>query len=65
MELPKEVQLLVNHYLRKGRSDPKHQLIRIDPQKELEFWEWWLTEAIPKAWELASKTQLYFQKLPN
>jgi hypothetical protein len=22
-------------------------------QKRLEFWEWWLTEAIPQAWELA------------
>jgi Immunity protein Imm5 len=24
-----------------------------DPQKRLEFWEWWLTEAIPQAWEIA------------
>jgi hypothetical protein len=23
----------------------------IDPQKRLEFWEWWLTSAIPAAWE--------------
>ena len=27
-----------------------------DPQKKLEFWEWWLTEAIPKAWELAQSS---------
>ncbi len=24
-------------------------------EKRLEFWEWWLTEAIPQAWELAYK----------
>ncbi len=24
-------------------------------QKRLEFWEWWLTEAIPEAWELAQQ----------
>ncbi|MBA3873493.1 MAG: hypothetical protein H0X30_30550 [Anaerolineae bacterium] len=24
-----------------------------DPNKLLEFWHWWLTEAIPQAWELA------------
>jgi len=27
-----------------------------DSQKRLEFWEWWLTEAIPQAWELAQET---------
>ena len=27
-----------------------------DPQKRLEFWEWWLTEAIPQAWELAQSS---------
>lgn|GEM_PF-1070824 len=27
--------------------------IKLNPQKRLEFWEWWLTEAIPQAWELA------------
>jgi hypothetical protein len=25
-------------------------------KKRLEFWEWWLTEAIPQAWELAHTT---------
>lgn len=30
--------------------------IKFDPQKCLEFWEWWLTEAIPQAWELAQQT---------
>lgn len=25
----------------------------VDLPKALEFWEWWLTEAIPQAWELA------------
>ncbi len=29
--------------------------ITFSPQKELEFWEWWLTEAIPQAWEFAEK----------
>jgi len=27
--------------------------IEFDSQKRLEFWEWWLTEAIPQAWDLA------------
>lgn len=27
-----------------------------DPQKCLEFWLWWLTEAIHQAWELANKS---------
>lgn len=27
--------------------------ITFDADKRLEFWEWWLTEAIPQAWELA------------
>jgi hypothetical protein len=27
--------------------------ITIDTEKQLEFWEWWLTEAIPEAWHLA------------
>jgi len=29
------------------------QDIEISQGKRLEFWEWWLTEAIPQAWELA------------
>ena len=28
----------------------------VDVQKRLEFWEWWLTEAIPQAWQLAQET---------
>lgn len=36
-----------------------------DPLKRLEFWEWWLTEAIPQAWELAGQAQLYFQKISH
>lgn len=32
------------------------ELIKIDIQKRLEFWEWWLTEAIPQAWQLAQET---------
>ncbi len=27
-----------------------------DAKKRLEFWEWWLTEAIPQAWELAQNS---------
>ncbi len=27
-----------------------------DMSKLLEFWEWWLTEAIPQAWELAERS---------
>jgi len=29
------------------------QNIEISQVRRLEFWEWWLTEAIPQAWELA------------
>lgn len=39
--------------------------VSVDSQKELEFWEWWLTEAISQAWELAGQVQLYFQKIAN
>jgi hypothetical protein len=30
--------------------------LEFDSIKRLEFWEWWLTEAIPQAWELAEKS---------
>ncbi|MBN9390848.1 MAG: hypothetical protein J0I20_22655 [Chloroflexi bacterium] len=26
------------------------------PEKRLEFWKWWLKEAIPQAWELAQQS---------
>lgn len=26
--------------------------LKCDPQKFLEFWKWWLTQAIPSAWEI-------------
>ncbi|HEX2911169.1 MAG TPA: hypothetical protein VH186_10205 [Chloroflexia bacterium] len=29
--------------------------IEYDLEKRLQFWEWWLTEAIPQAWELAQE----------
>ncbi len=32
------------------------EMVEFDPQRRLEFWEWWLTEAIPQAWNLAHKT---------
>jgi hypothetical protein len=28
---------------------------KVDNQKKLEFWQWWLTEAIPQAWEMANQ----------
>lgn len=34
----------------------------LDPQKFQEFWIWWLTEAIPMAWEAARNNQLPDQK---
>ncbi len=30
--------------------------IEFDARKRLEFWEWWLTEAIPEAWKLAAQS---------
>jgi hypothetical protein len=35
----------------------QYKPLSIDTQKRLEFWEWWLTEAIPQAWELAHKSE--------
>lgn len=35
-------------------SDPAKA--KCNPTKTQEFWEWWLTEAIPQAWELAEKS---------
>lgn len=29
---------------------------KFDPDKRREFWEWWLKEAIPQAWELAQQS---------
>lgn len=29
------------------------EFIEVDLEKRLEFWDWWLTQAIPQAWELA------------
>ncbi len=26
-----------------------------DFEKRLEFWEWWLTEAVPAAWKMAEE----------
>jgi len=37
----------------KNRNSEKYVPLVFDPQKRLEFWEWWLTQAIPQAWELA------------
>lgn len=37
-------------------SETKIKPIEYDLQKQLEFWEWWLTEAIPQAWELAHQS---------
>jgi len=34
----------------------KDPAILFEPKKRLEFWEWWLTEAIPQAWELANQS---------
>ena len=36
-----------------GLEDVVLQPISLDLTKQIEFWEWWLTEAIPEAWELA------------
>lgn len=32
-----------------------------DPAKRVEFWKWWLTEAIPQAWQLAQTS--FYNKL--
>ncbi len=34
----------------------KSPSITFNPQKRLEFWEWWLNKAIPQAWELANNS---------
>lgn len=35
-------------------SYPRRLPIVFDKDKRLEFWEWWLTEAISQAWKLAT-----------
>ncbi len=38
-------------------NNAEHKLpVEFDKQKRLEFWEWWLTEAIPQAWESANRS---------
>ena len=37
-------------------DDSDNNMSNFDSQKRLEFWKWWLTEAIPQAWELAQET---------
>jgi len=44
------------HWLYSKGAISKLSGIEVDLQKRLEFWEWWLTEAIPQAWELAQET---------
>jgi len=39
-----------------GDYAAKDWIERINNQLSLEFWEWWLTEAIPQAWELAQQS---------
>lgn len=44
-----------NHYGDWLKLD-KEQFVEFSSTRRLEFWEWWLIEAIPQAWELASKS---------
>lgn len=37
-------------------SEYEYRAQKIDSEKETQFWEWWLTEAIPQAWELTQET---------
>jgi hypothetical protein len=37
-------------------TDDEYWKASMNSQKQLEFWEWWLIEAIPQAWELAHTT---------
>jgi hypothetical protein len=39
-------------------KDPpaNYKSLEIDLDKKIEFWKWWLTEAIPQAWELAQQS---------
>jgi hypothetical protein len=48
---------VIDHNLpgKADRSNPPIPL-EYDLTKRLEFWEWWLTEAIPQAWDLANRT---------
>jgi hypothetical protein len=36
-------------------GSPGIEPVQFDAQKRLEFWEWWLAEAIPAAWEQAKE----------
>jgi hypothetical protein len=48
-----ENPMMNRHYL---VTEKLYKPVRFDVEKRLEFWEWWLTEAIPQAWELAEKS---------
>lgn len=42
--------------IEKSEQTKSYQQQTFDPTKRLEFWQWWLTEAIPQAWEMANQT---------
>jgi hypothetical protein len=41
-----------------GYWDASLDLVEFDVQKRLIFWKWWLTEALPQAWELSQQFSL-------
>jgi hypothetical protein len=47
-------------YYETEQDTPLPWTLTLDPQASLEFWEWWLQEAIPRAWQLAE----YYQANP-
>lgn len=42
----------------KYKCTSSYDPLTLDCEKRLEFWEWWLTDAIPQAWELAITKEL-------
>lgn len=57
----KKLKTIWEHWYYETEQDtPLPWTLILDPQACLEFWEWWLQEAIPRAWQLAE----YFQANP-
>lgn len=47
---------LINDNSELGAILMNHPNVDFDPEIRKEFWEWWLIEAIPQAWELAQQS---------
>jgi hypothetical protein len=51
---PEKLKTIWEHWYYETEQDTALPwTLTLDPQASLEFWEWWLQEALPRAWQLA------------